>query len=395
MAEDNLQTRCPACQTVFAVDSSVLKQAGGRVRCGECLHVFDALSNVDEDIPVLVSKPALKPSPVIDDIVDIGGNDANDGDAVIDFADTFLPTEFDTAGATNESSIAENALSDVFDDSVTQAPATLDLDVGEPALTTDTPADATRLLADTSPGDVAPDALDLDFGTASARDKDALDFDLDDGLFDGPDTSEPDDGALSTDALDFDIDPSRSAHADEVRETDDPLFVAEDDHPAQQSVEETPAATDEIDNRSAPAGIAVESPVDEDRPTADSVPDTTPFEAAPVEPEVQELEDPEPEVSDSEIGSIDAIVDGPDEAAASDEAGLDIDMQDLTAAFGGDVPAEEDASDYAAVESPADSNEAPVTDDGLRDGTGRFLFSDDTPPEELEAELQALAMARA
>jgi predicted Zn finger-like uncharacterized protein len=38
-------TRCPKCETSFRVTTSQLDSADGAVRCGSCLHVFDARSN--------------------------------------------------------------------------------------------------------------------------------------------------------------------------------------------------------------------------------------------------------------------------------------------------------------------------------------------------------------
>lgn len=35
-------THCPACQTEFFVNETQLAQHQGKVRCGECMHVFDA-----------------------------------------------------------------------------------------------------------------------------------------------------------------------------------------------------------------------------------------------------------------------------------------------------------------------------------------------------------------
>lgn len=42
MTADRHETQCPACQTVFWVEDSELERADGRVRCGDCLTVFDA-----------------------------------------------------------------------------------------------------------------------------------------------------------------------------------------------------------------------------------------------------------------------------------------------------------------------------------------------------------------
>ncbi len=46
-------TRCPACDTDFRVSAEQLKAKQGKVRCGQCRHVFDALASLlDEASPV-------------------------------------------------------------------------------------------------------------------------------------------------------------------------------------------------------------------------------------------------------------------------------------------------------------------------------------------------------
>ncbi|MFK7862351.1 MAG: zinc-ribbon and DUF3426 domain-containing protein [Granulosicoccus sp.] len=45
------QTRCTNCQTVFEVSPELLVSNDTRVRCGECLSIFDALINLRQDIP--------------------------------------------------------------------------------------------------------------------------------------------------------------------------------------------------------------------------------------------------------------------------------------------------------------------------------------------------------
>lgn len=42
----NRITRCPACATVYRVDQDQLQAAGGWLRCGQCLHVFDSVGLV-------------------------------------------------------------------------------------------------------------------------------------------------------------------------------------------------------------------------------------------------------------------------------------------------------------------------------------------------------------
>jgi len=39
-----MYTQCPQCQTVFRVTATMLKAARGKVRCGRCAHVFNALT---------------------------------------------------------------------------------------------------------------------------------------------------------------------------------------------------------------------------------------------------------------------------------------------------------------------------------------------------------------
>jgi len=42
-----LQTRCAKCQTVFEVPTQLLESSDKRVRCGECLSIFNALEGVE------------------------------------------------------------------------------------------------------------------------------------------------------------------------------------------------------------------------------------------------------------------------------------------------------------------------------------------------------------
>lgn len=57
-------TRCPACETHFRVTADQLKLRAGRVRCGECQHVFNALDTLIEEAPVIVVSAAPTTYPV-------------------------------------------------------------------------------------------------------------------------------------------------------------------------------------------------------------------------------------------------------------------------------------------------------------------------------------------
>ncbi len=58
-------TRCPGCATSFRVSEAQLNIAGGRVRCGQCMHVFSALEHVVTPAytPALIEASSLSPEP--------------------------------------------------------------------------------------------------------------------------------------------------------------------------------------------------------------------------------------------------------------------------------------------------------------------------------------------
>lgn len=65
-------TRCPSCATHFRVTPEQLKARTGRVRCGECQNVFNALDSLIEE-PVVVSTPmpaevTVPPAPTFKEI---------------------------------------------------------------------------------------------------------------------------------------------------------------------------------------------------------------------------------------------------------------------------------------------------------------------------------------
>ena len=60
-------TRCPACATHFRVTPEQLKARSGRVRCGECQQVFNALDSLIEE-PVLAMAPPQRPPLPVQDV---------------------------------------------------------------------------------------------------------------------------------------------------------------------------------------------------------------------------------------------------------------------------------------------------------------------------------------
>jgi predicted Zn finger-like uncharacterized protein len=84
-------TRCPSCATHFRVTPEQLKARSGRVRCGECQNVFNALDSLIEE-PVVVTLPAaavaVPPTPTFwqmpppgqhDGATSVSGNEAERG----------------------------------------------------------------------------------------------------------------------------------------------------------------------------------------------------------------------------------------------------------------------------------------------------------------------------
>jgi predicted Zn finger-like uncharacterized protein len=48
-------TRCPHCQTAFRVTTEQLKVRQGKVRCGSCQSVFDALQSLADEAPLVIA----------------------------------------------------------------------------------------------------------------------------------------------------------------------------------------------------------------------------------------------------------------------------------------------------------------------------------------------------
>ena len=48
-----MKSRCPNCQTVFRITPEQMKARAGKVRCGQCQAVFNALDSLlEEEKPV-------------------------------------------------------------------------------------------------------------------------------------------------------------------------------------------------------------------------------------------------------------------------------------------------------------------------------------------------------
>jgi len=63
-------THCPACQTQFVVTEEQLNQHNGTVRCGHCLHVFNATEHLVGADSVIENNSAITESAVIEAVAE-------------------------------------------------------------------------------------------------------------------------------------------------------------------------------------------------------------------------------------------------------------------------------------------------------------------------------------
>lgn len=101
MTESTLLTRCPHCATRFRVTDEQLGIAKGKVRCGNCMEVFNAIEHQEKD----GGKPAvLPPTP--------GDTGATEEDFV--FQDNPDEDAAEGSYASNQSTFSDDELSDSF-----------------------------------------------------------------------------------------------------------------------------------------------------------------------------------------------------------------------------------------------------------------------------------------
>lgn len=99
-------THCPACQTQFFATEEQLNKHGGKVRCGQCMHVFDAKAQL-----VTVST---------EDLENTGNSDTNAADNTSSY-DTPTP-ELNTSHDTSASDVTVNATTETVRDDLNLTP---------------------------------------------------------------------------------------------------------------------------------------------------------------------------------------------------------------------------------------------------------------------------------
>jgi len=68
-------TRCPECETTFRLGAQDLRRAGGKVRCGECESVFNALAYLEEEAEQLSPAYNMSQAEPSDDKQSVPGDD--------------------------------------------------------------------------------------------------------------------------------------------------------------------------------------------------------------------------------------------------------------------------------------------------------------------------------
>ena len=104
MTQSSLQTQCPQCETRFRVTDEQLGIAGGKVRCGNCMHVFNAVEHQ-------VLPETEKPAPAQNDDPP-SGHDDEDDDLVFEDNPEEDATERNYTGG--KLTFSEDELSDSF-----------------------------------------------------------------------------------------------------------------------------------------------------------------------------------------------------------------------------------------------------------------------------------------
>lgn len=112
MTQSSLQTRCPNCDTRFRVTDEQLSIAKGKVRCGNCMEVFNAI-----DHQVKPAAPAAPPPPTSPASSDAESTDSASGFSADDdfvFADNPEEDAVEGQYAGSRMTFSEDELSDSF-----------------------------------------------------------------------------------------------------------------------------------------------------------------------------------------------------------------------------------------------------------------------------------------
>ena len=86
----SLITRCPKCSTAFRVSDEVLSMAKGKVRCGQCFHIFDAQKHQKKTTASVPPSAPTAPKPATEVLTD---SPTEQSQPVDDLVDNDTPSE--------------------------------------------------------------------------------------------------------------------------------------------------------------------------------------------------------------------------------------------------------------------------------------------------------------
>lgn len=61
-----MYSQCPSCYTIFKIQAVDLEAASGKVRCGECGHIYNARDNLAEELPASLADQTESPGTLQD-----------------------------------------------------------------------------------------------------------------------------------------------------------------------------------------------------------------------------------------------------------------------------------------------------------------------------------------
>jgi predicted Zn finger-like uncharacterized protein len=183
-----MYTRCPECETMFHLSVEDLRQAGGRVRCGECTHVFYGMDFLaeepDGDSRHVAADPA-EPSDASDAepdelaAFDIDSTDADEALEAAPSVDEILYTSDDDELAADE---PEEQSAEDFAEGLNEAPDESTENLGASDEEAEPEPELTEITANQEYAEIEPD-------TSFEDDNDAVELDESDA------DAEPDIGA--------------------------------------------------------------------------------------------------------------------------------------------------------------------------------------------------------
>jgi len=131
-----MQTRCPACQTLYRIDEDVLKRAGGQARCFRCDTVFDAyqhpaedadpnhanpLQDIDEDGAASTDSAPLSELSTLTELPDVPSYSGLDPDSDLDLDDLADSLRESASTRPDEASPEADTSNDTLDDAAPDA----------------------------------------------------------------------------------------------------------------------------------------------------------------------------------------------------------------------------------------------------------------------------------